>query len=372
MGRRRKAGNGLYPAGVYPSRGWLFHRDQAGKWHKICRVEDWQTKNARDRWAELSTGQADAGTVGAMLEGYLSFLEDLLRRGGVSKRHFEDSQEYAKHLRPVFGAMLPHEVTSRDVLGYLRKRSWQPPARKNAAGELVLQAPRLAPVRANKEISSFSRAYAWAMGSPDWPRVSANPCIGVDRNPTKAKERCPEIWEIDAAKRKARGAWPLIFDFAYKCGQRGVQTRMLPKTAICADGIRPPTAKGGDAVLIEWDDELVAIVLGLLEHTAEVERELHVTSPYVIVSRTGQPYTEAGWKTTMYKIVRAALKDPENPLEQPFSFHDFRARSGTDEEQIYGRSAQGRMGHKRRATTDKYIRGRRTWRVKPLPLRRAS
>lgn len=114
------------------------------------------------------------------------------------------------------------------------------------------------------------------------------------------------------------------------------------------------------------------MVLGLLEHTAAIEAELHVASPYVIVSRTGQPYTPAGWKTTMYKIVRAAINDPANPLEEPFSFHDFRARSATDEEELYGTSPQHRLGHRRRATTDDYMRGRRAKRVKPLPLRKAS
>ena len=48
------------------------------------------------------------------------------------------------------------------------------------------------------------------------------------------------------------------------------------------------------------------------------------------------------------------------------------ARSATDEEELYGTSPQHRLGHKRRATTDIYMRGRRAKRVKPLPLRKAS
>jgi integrase len=74
----------------------------------------------------------------------------------------------------------------------------------------------------------------------------------------------------------------------------------------------------------------------------------------------------------MYKIVRAAIADADNLLQAPFSFHDFRARSATDEEELYGTSSQHRLGHKRRATTDIYMRGRSPRRVKPLPLRKAS
>jgi hypothetical protein len=373
MGRRRKAGNTGYPQGVYPSRGWLFWRDQTdGHWERICKLDEWGTKPARDRWTELSTGNSPEGTVAAMLDWEIAHREQLVREGKLDKRTLADNTEYLKPLKAVFATMRPQDVNGRHVAGYLEKRSFKPRPRRGAAGELVEQAPRRAPIRANKEIALLSSTYSRAMTSPDWQQVTSNPCHGVRRNPTKASERCPEIWEIEAAKLKAHGAWPLIFDLAYKGGQRGVQMRLLPKTAIHVDGIRPPVAKGGLPVFIEWDDELIAVVLGLLEYTAEVERKLHVVSPYVIVARSGAPYTPHGWKTTMYKIVRAALADPANALKEPFSFHNFRARSATDEEEIYGRSSQGRLGHRKRATTDDYIRGKGEKRVKPLPLRKAS
>lgn len=373
MGRRRKAGNTLYPEGVYPSRGWLFWRDpDDGKWHKLGKLSEWNTKPVRDRWTELSTGKTAAGTVAAMLDAHMTFREQLVREGKLDKRTLADNYEYLKPLKTVFASMQPHEVNGRHIAGYLEKRSWQPPARRGPGGEMTVPEPRRAPVRANKEVSLLSSTYAWAMTSPDWTSVTANPCHGVKRNPTKAQERCPEIWEIEAAKLKARGQWPLIFDLAYKCGPRGVQVRKLPKTAIRSAGIFVGKAKGGADVIIDWDDELIAIVLGLLEYTAEVERRLHIVSPYVVVSRTGAPYTAHGWKTTMYKIVRAAITDQSNALEEPFSFHNFRARSATDEEELYGTNPQHRLGHRRRATTDDYMRGKRAKRVKPLPLRKAS
>lgn len=70
--------------------------------------------------------------------------------------------------------------------------------------------------------------------------------------------------------------------------------------------------------------------------------------------------------------MRAAIADRANALEEPFSFHDFRRRSATDEEELYGTSPQDRLGHKKRATTDDYMAGTRPKRVKPLPLRKAS
>lgn len=370
MGRPRKASNSEFPRGVYPSRGWLFWRDpRTGDWHKLGKAWD---KAARDRWTELSTGAAKPGTVADMLDTHMAYREQLLREGKLARRTFEDNLEYVKPLKQVFGAMLPHQVNGRHITGYLQKRAWQPRPRKDDTGQLVDQAARRAPVRANKEISLLASAYSWAMTSDGFPLVTSNPCTGIDRNPTRPKDRCPERWEIEAAKAHAPEPWPWILDLAYKVGSRGVQLRRLPKTALRANGILIGKAKGGADVVIEWDDELIALVLALLEHTAAIEAALHIVSPYVIVARSGMPYTDAGWKTTVYKFVRAAVADQHNPLQEPFSFHDIRARSATDEEEIYGTSPQARLGHRRRATTDDYIRGKRMKRVKPLPLRRAS
>lgn len=377
MGRRRKPGNDIYPAGVYPSRGWLFYRAEGGAWAKICRIEEWDNKHpgskaARDRWTELSTGNAKAGTVADLLDAHMSYREQLLREGRLAKRTYEDNLEYLKPLKKVFGPMPAHTVTSRHCAAYVQRRSWQPKPTKGANGELVEQAPRRAPVRANKELSLLSSAYTWALTSPDFTAVIANPCVGVERNPTKAKERCPELWEIEAAKRHAPPPWHLILDLAYIAGSRGVQLRLLPKRAIRPTGLLIGKAKGGADVELEWSDELVAVMLGLLAYGDEITERLHIESPYVILSSTGSPYTAAGWKTMMYKIVRAAIADQDNPLQEPFSFHTIRARSATDEEEIYGTNPQYRLGHKRRATTDDYMRGRRAKRVKPLPLRKAS
>lgn len=378
MGRPRNPANRIYPEGLYPSKGWLFwkHPD-TGAWVKICRTEEWapghpNSQAARTRWSELSTRKPQDGTVAAMIAGCLAHREQLLREGKLSKRHLEDNEEYAKNLNLVFASMRPQDVNGKHVKGYLEKRSWRPKPRRGPDGTLVQQEARRAPVRANKEISFLSVSFDWAIGSPDWPLVTANPCYGIVRNPTKRRTRCPEVWEIEAAKQHAPGAWPFIFDLAYKGGSRGVQIRKMPKAAIRQEGVFIGKAKNGEDVIIDWDDELIAILMALLEYTAEIERDLGIVSPYVVIARSGSPYTAEGWKTMMYKIVRAAIGDRANPLEQPFSFHDFRRRSATDEEELYGTNPQHRLGHKKRSTTDDYMAGTRTKRVKPLPLRKVS
>lgn len=369
MGRRRKPENAIYPAGLYPSRGWLFWKNKV----KVCRVSEWGTKAARDRWAQVSTAPADAGTLARLLDDSLAHRMQRVRDGTLKARTYEDNGEYAANLKLALGHMLAHEVTTRDCAGYLQRRAWQPRPRRAPDGTLQPQEPRRAPSRANKEMSFLSVSYGWALTSPDWPQIVSNPCTGLERNPETPRERCPERWEIDAAQGHAHGPWPLIFDLAYKCATRGVDARLINvHRQIRADGLYLPPMKGGDDVLIEWDPELYAIIVGLLAWRDEIMAKRHVDSPYLILARGGGPYTPHGWKTTVYKIVRAAIADPENPLEEPFGFHDIRARSATDEDELYGRNPKARLRHRRQATTDIYMRGKRMKRVKPLPLRRKA
>lgn len=365
MGRRRKPENAGLPAGVYRSRGWLFWQN------KVPLGKEWD-RAAKEKWLELSSGNATDGTIAKLLDDSLAFRLQLVREKKLAARTYEDNLDHAKYLKLAFARMLPHELTSRDCTSYLRKRTWQPKPRRAPDGTLITQQPRRAPVRANKEMSFLSATYTWALGSDDWPLIVSNPCIGIDYNPEERRERCPEIWELEAAKTKARGPWPLIFDLAYKCGTRGVDARLITLAQLRSEGIYFPPVKGGDDVLIEWDDELYAIVLGIRAWADEITTKRNVTCPYLIVARGGGPYTPYGWKTTVYKIVRAAMADPATGLKEPFSTHDIRARSATDEEELYGRNPKARLRHKRQATTDIYMRGKRLKRVKPLPLRKAS
>lgn len=372
MGRPRNPANSAFPAGIYPSKGWLFWRDPAtAKWVKVCRIADWDTKPARDRWVDLSTAKPKGGTVSHMLAEHLKHRRQLVREGKLAARTFEDNEEYCLHLNKAFGAMDYWTVTGRDCAAYLQHRTWQPPARKGPDGKLVTPPARRAPVRANKELSLLSSAYTWALSSPDFPLVTTNPCYGVERNPTQRSERCPEVWEIDAAKMHATPMWSLILDLAYIGGKRGIEMRLLPKKAVQPDGIHFKSAKGGVDVVIEWSPELYDTVLRMFAWSEDIEQRRKVSSPYLILARSGGPYTSQGWKTMMYKIVRAAMADTDNPLKEAFSLHNIRSRSATDEEELDGTNPQHRLGHTRRATTDIYMRGRRLKKVKALPLKRA-
>lgn len=370
MARPRNPENAHLPSGVRKSRGWHFWVDPATEqWHKLGKAWDMA---ARDKWVKLSSGKAAAGSVADMLDDHMEHRLQLVREKKMAARTYDDNLDYLRYLKAVFGAQRPADLNGRHISAYLEKRSWQPPARKGPDGEKFTPPPQRAPVRANKEISLLSSAYEWALKSPKFPTVKSNPCYGVKRNPTKRSERAPEQWELEAAKLKATPMWALILDLAYIGGKRGVEMRMLPKKAVQADGLHVEGAKNGPEVIIEWSEDLHDVILRIYAWSEAIEERRHIASPYLIQARGGGAYTRHGWKTMMYKIVRTAIADPANPLTEAFSFHSIRASSATDEEEIYGTNPQHRLGHKKRSTTDIYIRGRRPKKVKPMPLKRAN
>lgn len=349
MGRHRTRNRHL-PARVYESRGWLFYVDPGGTWHRLGKQWD---RAAKDEWIRLTTGRAPEGTVSGLLDVFLTHTEALVRQGKRAMRTLDGNLTEAQSLKLVFGRMPYAAVTSKHIKSYLNRRT-------DKDG-------KPAPVRANREIALLSSAYAWAMGEPCFD-VTVNPCYGVRRNPERSRERCPELWELEAVKEKASEAWRAIIDAAYITGQRGQSLRLLRKDQLREDGIDFGVTKRGKHVFVEWDADLRACIARLTAIGDEIAKRTHLTSTHVIVNRHGQPYSAAGWKSNFYKFVRAALGDKENALQEAFHFHDIRARSATDDEL----SAQHRLGHRTRSQTDDYLRSKRVVRVKPLPLKRSA
>lgn len=352
MGRRRKTEHHL-PRRVYLNRGWHWFVDDAGKWYKLGKEWD---RAAKDTWVKLTEGKAAHGTVSELLDAYLEHAANLVRQGKRSKQTYDGNLGEAQTLKLVFGRMGYAAVTSKHVASFLRRRT-------DKAG-------KPAPVRANREAALLSSAYSWAMGEPGFD-VTLNPCYGVRRNTERPRERCPEMWELDAVKAKANEQWRAIVDLAYITGQRGVTLRLLTKDRLRDAGIDFGTTKRGRPIFIEWDDDLRACITTLQTITAKVCEERKTLTPYLIVNRYGQPYGAQGWKGTFYKLVRAAIADGENPLKSAFHFHDIRAKSATDEDEAGG-NPQHRLGHRTRAQTADYLRSKSVVRVKALPLKRGA
>ena len=344
IGRRKKRHD--LPLRVYHSKGWYFWVDpRDSKWHKLGK--EWDMA-ARMEWARLTGEDYREGltvTVQSMLTAFTDARE---KEGKRAARTIADYRDHAVQLCRIFGKMGPNDLTSAHIAQYLERR--------------VSPNGVPAPVRANREISTLSSAYAWAMRQG---LAERNPCYGVRRNREDPEQYAPELWEVRAVQKHASPKWAAAIGLALLVGQRGVDMRKLKRNDATEDGIYFQQTKRGARILIEWDDELRA-AWAALEHAM---RKSRTPSIYMIPAKSGQPFSADGWKSSFSKIVGRALDAGDIPTR--FGFHSIRAANATIEDEQGGKP-QKRLGHRTEAQTADYIRRRRPTKVKALKVRGVS
>lgn len=340
----------------------MYYRDGALKWHKLGDV--WNS-TARSKWVELANRDGDAGSgstainIDGLLRMYLVAKASEQQMGiqhALSVRSIADSQTHATSLGLVFGNMLPGELSSRHVAMYLKKRT-----RKGTTVP--------APTRANREISTLSSAFSWAMGQG---LVNTNPCYGVRRNPESSDTHAPTEEEVRAVQSVASDKWKNIIQLALLTGQRAPELRELKWVDVLDSGIyfRPTktAARTNAAVVIEFATDDVGDVLDTCDLHRCMEwfrKDQRHPTPWVIPTRNGQPYTARGFKSMFCRLMDKALT--KGVLSTRFQFKQIRAANATIEDE-QGGSAQKRLTHATGKQTAVYIRGRRPARVKPLKL----
>src|SRR6185312_10524931 len=110
-------------------------------------------------------------------------------------------KDYARHfviLDKVFGHMLPDEVRPRDVGAFLDRPKGK--------------------IQGNRQVAVLSAVYAKMVGR--WYVADRNPCIGVERNPSKRRTRYVTDEEYAAMRAVARPRIKLAMDLALLTGQR--------------------------------------------------------------------------------------------------------------------------------------------------------
>jgi integrase len=138
----------------------------------------------------------------------------------------------------------------------------------------------------------------------------------------------------------------VAIDLAVSTGQRRGDLLSLKRDQLTDEGIVFKQSKTGAGVLIEWSDDLRAIVDRAKRLAPQLPGE------YLIRTRKGRPYSAAGfsaiWQRVMAKHVKAG--------GQRFSFHDLRSVSADGA--ATAEEAQARLGHASVATTRRhYLRG---------------
>jgi hypothetical protein len=96
----------------------------------------------------------------------------------------------------------------------------------------------------------------------------------------------------------------------------------------------------GKTVIVEWSPDLDAVIKRLRKLGPDMRQTLFCTLQ-------GEPYTESGFRSNWHRLMATATKagkKGEPPLlNEAFTFHDLRAKSGSDAEDV--QEANDRLAH---------------------------
>jgi integrase len=320
MGRRRKRDRHL-PQRVYLDHGTYWFRPKQGKPVKLGR----DLADALTRYASIIGAQWSGRTLGDAIDRYRLEVLPLKR----SERTREDEARALDRLKGVFGHMLPDTVTAQALYKYQDTR-------RSKDGKPV-------PVAARHEVVLLGHVFSKAIR---WGIASTNPVRGMDFGERAAKRAQVPIEQVEALKAAAGERLSVAIDLAVSTGQRRGDLLALRRDQLTDQGIVFKQSKTGAGVLIEWSEDLRAIVDRAKQLAPQVPGE------YLIRTRRGRPYSAAGfsaiWQRVMAKHVKAG--------GMRFSFHDLRSVSADGA--ATAEEAQARLGHASVQTTRRhYLRG---------------
>ncbi len=318
MGRRRKHRRDL-PERVYFRNGSYFFVRKDGKWLNLGK----NYVRAITRYAAIN----DVGTLDTMGVAMDSFIaQEIPKKAERTKREY---LQQIKRLRTVFGHMRPDDIEPKDVYGYMDKR----PA-----------------IAANREKSLLSALFSFAIRKG---LCSDNPCRLVKRNTEKPRDRYVHDTEFSAVYKLAPAPVKCAMEIARLTGLRLGDILRLRLQDVKNDGLYVQTRKTGKMLIFELTPELSAVIA-----QAKTLGPKKVRGFSLIVNRSGARYTLDGFSTAWQKLMAKAMKD--KVLEQRFTFHDLRAKAGSESE-----NAQDLLGHDDPRTTNRVYR-RLPRRVKPV------
>lgn len=273
-------------------------------------------KNAAIRQVLDLTGRvSDRGTVAELWRIYQQSAE----WAALSDATRTDYTQSSGPLLKVFGKAVACAIKPAAIRRYLRV--------ERAA----------APVRANRETALLSNLMNVAVERGD---IDANPCKQVRRNKETPRTKAPEapalIQFLEWAVKRGRQGVVLagMAEFAGLSGNRRIEFLNLSWTQVAPKEVRLIRAKQrGGKVTVEVLARSPALD-DLLERMRLVAADDRTGA--VFPSRSGNAYTESGFKTVWNRLVNAAVAAKIIAAGERFTFHDLRAYYVTQHKALRG------------------------------------
>lgn len=182
-------------------------------------------------------------------------------------------------------------------------------------------------IAANRQIEFLSAAYSWASRRLDG--VSENPCLGVEYNRERPRDRYVTDAEYDlvyqlALKNKRCAYLPIVMELIYLCRARPSEILTMTKDKIQDHGLFLERGKGSENEITLWSDRLETAVITALENWPNGE--------YLLYDERGQPLTYNAFAKSSRRLMKKAI---DAGLKQKFTFHDLKAKGVSDHSQKF-------------------------------------
>lgn len=283
--------------------------------------------DALKAYADIVGRKVTVSTVKQAIDSYLAHNAARLRPVTLINYQFN-----AKRLVPVFGHMPLDAVKASDVYRYMHE--W---------GD----------VQANRDRALLSAVFSHArhIGAFD----GVDPTKGLQfRNTEKPRKRYITDAELAQLANVSSLKMACIIRFAYLTGMRQADVLSVRLADLTPDGIYYKAGKTGKESLVEWSDELRAVVALANSQWRRFGREYLFES---MPRQGGKPgrYTGSGIRA-MFRRVTAKAGLPD------VTFHDLRRKAGSDVELM---DAQTLLQHSDGKVTARHYRAKID-RVKPV------
>jgi integrase len=221
------------------------------------------------------------------------------------------------------------------------------------------------PTTASQCRATLSAVYSFAK-EHEPPLVKSNPVTDARKVKLAKRTRYVETSELNTIGAAGLPVVQAAIDLAYVTGQRVSDVVDLGVDAEDNEYVTLIQKKTGHRMKVRRTPNLIQVIKACTATCArsmsKAAKERGATPSTIIFNRSGDAYTRDGFLTLWQRARKASgIQDA--------TFRDIRAKSLTDADEL-GMDAQKLAGHKSRATTEGYLRGRRAFVTDPLPLKK--
>lgn len=323
------------PRRVYLKHGAYYWVSPAMKWVKLCR----ESEGLAAMYRALARINEEARVSDRMPAVIGRWLDSKRTAGDWSDGQAADMERAAARISAAFVEFLPADVTTPICAQFLAQFLTKP--RTYNLYRSVM-----------RQVLSFAAL--------EGLRDGHNPVDDVPARRLKKRIRIVTPAELEAMARElmaaSRGGIQHLRMLALciKTGQRVSDVLRFRAQDCTKVGIIVDQGKTGEALVVEWDAELEALVEACFEGRDKI-------GP-LLVQSTGKPYTYAGVRSAW---VRAMLRAGVSDLH----IHDLRGEAGARVTELLGPYfAQMLLGHKSITMTEHYVAGKVRKTAKPAPL----